>query len=86
MKFRMKVLVSLSTAVVICNAVTTRGQETFGITLDRWWHFGDVALSFLLGIVFAYPFLILVEQRKAVLRQRQELAVARKYQTLLAKN
>ena len=67
MKFRMKLLVALCVAVTVCNGVISRGQETLGVTLDRWWHFGDVATSLLIGLMFVYPFLLLIEQRKAIL-------------------
>jgi hypothetical protein len=79
MKFRMKLLVALCVAVTVCNGVIARGQETMGVTLDRWWHFGDVATSLLIGYLVAYPFLLLVEMRKTVLAQRKELAVAKHY-------
>lgn len=79
MKFRMKVLVSLCVAVTVCEGVVVRGQETLGVTLNDWWHWGDTALSILIGYLVGYPFLILVEQRKAVLRQRRELAIAKHY-------
>ena len=86
MKFRMKLLMALVTITTVCEGVVLRGQETLGVTLDRWWHWGDISLSLLMGYLFGYPFLILVEQRKAVLRQRRELAVAKQYQGLIRAN
>ena len=80
MKFRMKVLVALCVAVTLCTGVVSRGQETLGITLDKWWHYGDVATSVLIGYLFVYPFLLLIEQRKTVLAQRKALSVAKHYE------
>ena len=79
MKFRMRALIALMTVLVVCDGVVCRGQETLGVTLDKWWHWGDVTLSILIGYLFVYPFLILIEQRKTVLAQRRELAVSRHY-------
>ena len=80
MKFRMRALIALMTVVVVCDGVVSRGHEgTLGFTLYRWWNFGDVALTLLIGYLFVYPFLILIEQRKTVLAQRRELAVSKHY-------
>jgi len=68
------------TIVVVCYGVVIRGQETLGLTLNRWLDFGDVALTLLIGYLFVYPFLILIEQRKTVLAQRRELAVSKHYE------
>jgi hypothetical protein len=76
MKFRMKVLVALSVAVTVCEGIVVRGQETLGVTLNEWWHAGDVALTALIGYIIAYPFFVLVEQRKTVLAQRKEIKLA----------
>ena len=60
MKYKM--LLGLLTVDVLSTSVVSRGQETLGVTLDKWWQLGDLSLSVTIMYLCALPLVVAYER------------------------